>query len=137
MGKIFALGDIHGCISFLEDLIAKITVDPKDDQIVFIGDYVDRGPDTKGVVEFILELKEKYRVTCLIGNHERMFLDYYDYGHNRELYFTNGGTSTIVSYGLIEDSRGKKINVPPEHMKFFRSLLPIMKLRVIFSSMPD
>jgi len=124
MGKIFALGDIHGCISFLEDLIAKITVDPKDDQIVFIGDYVDRGPDTKGVVEFILELKEKYRVTCLIGNHERMFLDYYDYGHNRELYFTNGGTSTIVSYGLIEDSRGKKINVPPEHMKFFRSLLP-------------
>jgi serine/threonine protein phosphatase 1 len=124
MGKIFTIGDIHGCISYLEDLFAKLKIDPEKDRIVFIGDYVDRGPDIKGVVEFILELKQTYQVICLIGNHERLLLDYYDYGHNKELWFANGGTSTVVSYGIETTRKGKRIDIPEAHLKFFRSLLP-------------
>jgi serine/threonine protein phosphatase 1 len=124
MGKIFAVGDIHGCISYLEDLIAMIKIDPKDDRLVFIGDYVDRGPDVKGVVEFILELQQKYEVVCLIGNHERLLLDYYDYGNNKELWFANGGTSTVYSYGVVKTPEGKKIDIPERHLNFFRTLLP-------------
>ena len=124
MEKIFVIGDIHGCISYLEDLMAMIEVDPGQDEIVFIGDYIDRGPDIKGVVEFILELKNKFKIICLIGNHERMFLDYYEYGHNAELWFANGGTSTVNSYGIIKTPEGKKLDIPPEHLRFFRSLLP-------------
>jgi serine/threonine protein phosphatase 1 len=124
MGKIFAIGDIHGCLSYLEDLVAKITVDPDEDRIVFIGDYVDRGPDAKGVVEFILELKRKYKIICLVGNHERLMMDYYDYGFNKAIWFANGGTSTVASYGIIATPEGKKINFPETHLRFFRSLLP-------------
>ena len=124
MGKIFAIGDIHGCLSYLEDLIAKISVDPDEDRIVFIGDYVDRGPDPKGVVEFILELKRQYNIICLIGNHERMMMDYYDYGFNKAMWFANGGKSTVDSYGIIATPEGKKINFPETHLRFFRSLLP-------------
>ena len=124
MGKFFAIGDIHGCISHLEDLVAKIKINPVRDRIVFIGDYVDRGPDPKGVVEFILELKDRFQVVCLAGNHERMMLDYHDYGHNKTLWFMNGGTATVASYGLKSTPEGKKINLPDEHLRFFRSLLP-------------
>src|SRR3974377_295898 len=115
MEKIFVIGDIHGCISYLEDLMAMIEVHAGQDEIVFIGDYIDRGPDIKGVVEFILELKNKFKIICLIGNHERMFLDYYEYGHNAELWFANGGTSTVNSYGIIKTPEGKKLDIPPEH----------------------
>ncbi len=124
MGKIFTIGDVHGCISYLEDLLGVIKVDPEQDRIVFIGDYVDRGPDVKGVVEFILELKNQYNTVCLVGNHERLMMDYYDHGHNKDLWFANGGTSTVVSYGIITAPEGKKVNIPEAHLRFFRSLLP-------------
>lgn len=124
MGKFFAIGDIHGCISYLEGLFAKITVNSAEDTIVFIGDYVDRGPDPRGVIEYILELKERYQVICLMGNHERMMLDYHDYGSNKDLWFMNGGTSTVVAYGLKSTPEGKKLSIPDEHLQFFRSLLP-------------
>ncbi|MFB3926450.1 MAG: metallophosphoesterase family protein [Syntrophales bacterium] len=124
MEKIFAIGDIHGCISYLRDLIALLDIDEEQDRIVFIGDYIDRGPDPCEVVDLILELKSKYRVSCLIGNHEQMFLDYHCHNSNRELYFLNGGTTTIGCYGIIDTPGGKKINVPEDHMEFYRSLLP-------------
>ncbi|MDO9514947.1 MAG: metallophosphoesterase, partial [Syntrophales bacterium] len=75
MGKIFAIGDIHGCLSKLEALVPQINIDSRDDTLVFIGDYIDRGPNSRGVVDFVLDLKEKiYTVICLKGNHEQMFL---------------------------------------------------------------
>ena len=70
MGKIFAVGDIHGCLGKLKDLMNRIAVDPGEDTIVFIGDYIDRGPDPRGVVDFILGVKARVRNTvCLLGNH--------------------------------------------------------------------
>ncbi len=124
MEKIFAIGDIHGCLSLLQDLMTRLPVDPEKDRIVFMGDYIDRGPAPKGVVDFILALRQTHRVVCLIGNHERLLLDFYDHGINRDTWLANGGIQTIDAYGLIETPKGRRIDIPQEHLIFFRSLLP-------------
>ena len=126
MGKIFTIGDIHGCISKLKNIMDMIDIDVQNDSLVFIGDYIDRGPDSKGVVDFVLELRESInQVTCLLGNHEQMFLDYlHDENFNKEIFLVNGGGNTISSYGVIETTGGIKVDVPESHMQFFTSLLP-------------
>ena len=124
MGKIFAIGDVHGCLRQLKDLLAQLTINPEEDRLVFIGDYVDRGRDIREAVDFILNLKEIYQVVCLIGNHERMFMDFHDFGLNRDLWLANGGIKTIDAYGLVKASGGRRIDVPKEHLTFYRSLLP-------------
>ena len=124
MGRIFAIGDIHGCLSKLERLIPQIDIDRGNDTLVFIGDYIDRGDNSKEVVECVLDLRERIgRVVCLKGNHEEMFLDYVCHGSNREMYLLNGGDATIASYGYRKTPGGMKINVPDRHMHFFTSLL--------------
>ena len=76
MSRIFCVGDIHGCPNTLEDLLTKKIGLLKTDKIVFLGDYIDRGPDSKGVVDLIMDLyKKDYDVTCLLGNHEEMFIE--------------------------------------------------------------
>ena len=125
MGKIFAIGDIHGCISKLKSIMNMIDIDARNDTLVFIGDYIDRGVDSKGVVDFVLDLKESIdRVICLQGNHEQMFLDYLSDDKDKRFFLANGGESTIPSYGFIETYEGMKVNVPESHMQFFKSLLP-------------
>ncbi|MDD5723325.1 MAG: metallophosphoesterase family protein [Syntrophales bacterium] len=124
MGKIFAIGDIHGCLSKLEALIPQMEIRNRDDTLVFIGDYIDRGPDSRGVVDFILALKKKiYTVICLRGNHEQMFLDYVCHDRAENFYLSNGGDATIASYEYRNTPKGRKLDVPDSHMSFFRSLL--------------
>jgi len=123
-GKYFAIGDIHGCLSQLEALWDKIDFDPEKDTLIFIGDYIDRGPDSKEVVDFILDLKKKLNVICLRGNHEQMLLTYHLYNSYKDFYLINGGKSTIMSYGLVDTEMGKRIDIPPEHLDFFRGLIP-------------
>jgi len=125
MGKIFAIGDIHGCLSKLERVISRTGIDNKEDTLVFIGDYIDRGPDSRGVVDFVLDLKRKiHTVICLKGNHEQMFLDYVCLNKNEDLYLSNGGDTTIASYGYRNVHGGREFNIPDSHMEFFNSLLP-------------
>src|SRR5450759_3906904 len=77
--KIFAIGDIHGCLGKLRPLIQNINADPENDTIVFIGDYIDRGSAAREVVDYVIKLKAEYKnVVCLLGNHEYMFLRYLD-----------------------------------------------------------
>ncbi len=77
MDKIFAIGDIHGCLNKLERLMREIPADPGKDTLVFVGDYIDRSVGSKDVVDFILSLKNTYRnLVCLCGNHESMLLNY-------------------------------------------------------------
>jgi serine/threonine protein phosphatase 1 len=119
--KFFAVGDIHGNLSRIEELIRKIepAFNPESDTLVFLGDYIDRGPDSKGVVDFILRLRGEFpRVVCLKGNHEAMLLDWVINGENYDLYLYNGGGATIKSY-----SQDGAFKLPPEHLAFFTSLL--------------
>jgi serine/threonine protein phosphatase 1 len=118
--KFFAIGDIHGNLSHLELLMEKIkpALNPQRDTLVFLGDYIDRGPDPKGVVDFILQLRtELPHVVCLKGNHEALFLDWYLNGRDYDLYLYNGGGATIKSY-----SQGGELKIPEGHLDFFTSL---------------
>lgn len=125
MEKIFAVGDIHGCLDKLEKLMDAIKPDRGKDTLVFLGDYIDRGPDSRGVVDFVLDLQKGYsRVVCLIGNHEKMLLDYIRDHGRRDIYFLNGGRDTLRSYGLNLDRPVREEDFPEDHMRFFRALLP-------------
>jgi serine/threonine protein phosphatase 1 len=119
--KFFAIGDIHGNLTHLEQLLEEITpaFDPPNDTLVFLGDYIDRGPSSKGVVDFILRLRREFpHVICLKGNHEAMLLDWLLNGENYDLYLANGGSTTIRSYSLEGEFK-----LPQEHVDFFTSLL--------------
>lgn len=97
MNRTFAVGDIHGCLDQLEDLMARIDPD-KDDLIVFLGDYIDRGPRPLDVVDYLIDLSSEFPCVFLRGNHEHMFLEFLEFGADRTLFFSNGGMRTIESY---------------------------------------
>jgi len=122
MEKIFAIGDIHGCKSHLDKLMATLDINAEHDTLVFIGDYIDRGLDSRGVVDALLDIRKSIKnVICLRGNHEQMFLNYYLEHRDEDLFMHNGGINTLVSYGLT--STGKKhLTVPDNHMEFFSTL---------------
>jgi serine/threonine protein phosphatase 1 len=125
MGKIFAIGDIHGCMLKLDNLMEKLHVNAREDTLVFIGDYVDRGPDSKGVIDSILEIRQVINnVVCLQGNHEQMFLNYYYEHRDEELFMHNGGLRTLISYGFMSEGRSENFNVPEHHLQFFSALRP-------------
>ena len=126
MKKIFAIGDIHGCLEKLKELMDKLVIDNEKDTLVFIGDYIDRGKSGKEVVDYVLHLKSKYKnVICLLGNHEQLFMQYLD-GLDEGLYLGNGGISNLSSYEIFlsDNIKERKKKVPAEHLKFFESLLP-------------
>jgi len=115
------IGDIHGCLDMLKRLIDKIQWDPSKDELIFVGDYIDRGPDPKGVVDYIVSLMaESSKIQCLIGNHEVIFLDYIK-GKDRRLFLMNGGMNTLESYAFhLVDTENDLL--PPSHKEFFASL---------------
>jgi serine/threonine protein phosphatase 1 len=74
--RLLAIGDIHGYLSKLEKLIAEVRP-TTEDQVVFLGDYVDRGPDSKGVIDYLIEFAKSFPKTVFLqGNHEQMMLDF-------------------------------------------------------------
>lgn len=126
MNKIFAIGDIHGCFDKLQRLILEIKADPVNDTLVFIGDYIDRADGGRDVVDYILKLKKTFQnVICLRGNHESMLLRFLD-GVEDDIYLANGGFATLKAYGISRSDTPKvrKKKIPPDHLKFFKSLLP-------------
>jgi len=122
MKKVFAVGDIHGCRSHLDRMLEILDINSENDTLVFIGDYIDRGPDSRGVVDALLDIRKKIKnVVFLKGNHEQMFLNYYREGKDEELFMHNGGLNTLISYGLA--GAGKKHHaIPDTHMEFFTTL---------------
>jgi serine/threonine protein phosphatase 1 len=120
MSRIFCVGDIHGCPNTLEDLLTKKIGLLKTDKIVFLGDYIDRGPDSKGVVDLIMDLyKKDYDVTCLLGNHEEMFIE----SDNDDEIFAFwvkrcGGLKTLTSFNVASF---EELN--DSYKYFFKTLL--------------
>lgn len=85
-----------------------------DRTFIFVGDYIDRGPDSREVVEFLLEFRKRVDCVFLRGNHEQMMLDALR-GGDRELWLMNGGRTTIQSY----NNDGQQFNLPPAHRQFY------------------
>ncbi len=122
--RVFVIGDIHGCPDELDVLLEAIKPS-SGDTVVCLGDYIDRGPDSRGVVERLLILQGSgCHCVFLKGNHEDMFLHYAGQrGHFGEAFLYNGGESTLRSYGsatLAGEALWEAI--PPEHQAFFRGL---------------
>ncbi|MEX0746514.1 MAG: metallophosphoesterase family protein [Rhodothermales bacterium] len=113
MGLI-AIGDVHGCATSMEALIAKIAPGT-DDHLIFVGDYIDRGPDSRRVIESLLDLSQHVRCTFLRGNHEALMLNYLDRGEF-DLWRMNGGVETLNSYR----SDAGSIEIPQSHIDFIR-----------------
>ncbi len=124
MSDIYAIGDIHGCLEHLKRLLEGVAPDLERDRLVFIGDYIDRGPDSRGVVDYIIRLKERYpaeNIICLKGNHEVMLLDFLS-GREREMFLFNGGRSTLEEYWGKHWDRLGELRLPPDHEEFYLSL---------------
>ena len=107
--RTLAIGDIHGCLAHLDALLQTIAP-TADDHLVFLGDYVDRGPDSAGVLKRIIRLTQTHRVTALMGNHEQMMLAARE-SHDKHMdWLLNGGDATLRSYGGVG---GVLRDVPP------------------------
>jgi serine/threonine protein phosphatase 1 len=121
MQRIFAIGDIHGCFDKLISLMDVIPINFKRDTLVFIGDYIDRGTQSKEVVDYLIGLaKQPGQVVFLKGNHELM-LEEYLAGTNRLGFLANGGLATMDSY-LKADSSDETNPIPSAHLDFFGNL---------------
>jgi serine/threonine protein phosphatase 1 len=100
-GTRWAIGDIHGCIKTLKSLVKKIKFNPSVDSLYFTGDYIDRGPDSKAVIDYVmaLQLKSK-KVFPLLGNHETMFISSISSTLDEQLWKQNGGSHSLKSFGV-------------------------------------
>jgi len=124
---LYAIGDIHGQVGKLDRLLATLPLAPGD-RLIFLGDYVDRGPDAAGVVSRLLELERQYDCVFLLGNHESMFLDFLGWKgaayFGGDAFLLNGGDRTLASYGWFGEGAesGKRPDLPPGHADFYRAL---------------
>jgi len=137
-------GDVHGMVHTLEDLVRKIDAEDRHAELIFVGDYVDRGPWSAEVVEYLLGLQKDRPAVCLRGNHDE-FMDFFLNGTSEggmgleqgdpeeELgtfvwWMSNGGCPTLTSYGLTAEldilhlGADLKRAVPETHGAFFRGL---------------
>lgn len=117
----YAIGDIHGSLSKLRSLMARCAdhAQGRPTTFVFLGDYIDRGPDSAGVVRYLIELQSQMReqVIALKGNHEAVALGVIDGTMPADYWLSLGGAATLRSYGV--DSADA---LPGEHVDWLRSL---------------
>jgi serine/threonine protein phosphatase 1 len=115
--RIIAIGDIHGCAAAFDALLTAIQPGA-DDLLIPLGDYVDRGPHSRQVIERLLELRSRCQLVPLLGNHEIMMLAAYE-DHSQAFYWLqSGGQATLDSYG------GLPTSVPESHLRFLRECVP-------------
>jgi len=142
-----AIGDIHGNLGALEDLLYKVLPElNSDDELVFLGDYIDRGPNTRGCIETILGLKRSLSATvvCLMGNHEDWMLRSYRDPTSHSWIIGMEAFDTITSYSVDAATQIRRAMeaagmslvmgkvelpyhlffdaLPPDHLDFFRNL---------------
>ena len=138
---IYAVGDIHGQLHLLDNLLDQIVADSaqlsgfQNRVLVFVGDYVDRGPDSAGVIERLISgLPEGFDAHCLMGNHEAMLLDILDDPTLLGRWLMNGAEATMASYGVEAPSMDAPVTkfvqcrdrflaaLPSSHLNFLKTL---------------
>jgi serine/threonine protein phosphatase 1 len=138
---VYAIGDIHGRSDLLAELHAAIAADAARQDatrrvIVHLGDYVDRGPDSPGVIDRLMDsIPAGFESIALLGNHERMMLDFLEDASLGPLWLRNGGEATVASYGVLYDAKQTfdlqrlrglqgelRFRLPERHLGFLRGL---------------
>jgi serine/threonine protein phosphatase 1 len=123
----YVFADVHGMLHKLENLLARISFSPGRDTLAFLGDYVDRGPHSKGVVDLILnQIDEGVRVICLRGNHEVMWENFLN-RKDHLMFLYNGGTATLKSYREASGTDDGSA-IPERHREFLQNLLPYYEM---------
>ncbi|MEW5687526.1 MAG: metallophosphoesterase family protein [Pseudomonadota bacterium] len=134
---VYAIGDTHGCLPALLDLLARIEADAvgvgagERPLLVFLGDYMDRGPDSRGVIEAILELEAggRFEVVCLKGNHEDAMIRFLADPAYAPAWIENWGEATLRSYGVDpwggEATQARFLEVFPASHRAFLSRLQL------------
>ena len=117
--RVLAIGDIHGCPHLLDDLLGWVAPAP-DDLVITLGDYVDRGPDSRGVLDRLIARKRAgMKLVCLRGNHEVMMLAARDGGRDdKKMWLSVGGVQALGSYGPSPGKSGTLADIPREHWEF-------------------
>lgn len=117
----FAISDIHGCNKSFLALLEKIQFSAAD-ELYLLGDYIDRGPDSKGVMDSIFNLQQAgYQIHCLLGNHELMMLEAFsddDDDNNMDMWLMNGGVKTIQSFVTENEAP----DIPDIYFRFVEKL---------------
>jgi serine/threonine protein phosphatase 1 len=122
MGRTIAIGDIHGCRAALESLLDAVAPSP-DDHLVTLGDVINRGPDSRGVIDRLIALESQTRYTPILGNHDQALLDLVDGAIHLPTFLGMGGEATLASYGMTRH-RFQGAKLPPAHLEFLRRCQP-------------
>jgi serine/threonine protein phosphatase 1 len=133
--RIYAVGDIHGRADLLVDIFARIDADLARHREakalhIFLGDYVDRGPSSKGVIDRLVERGRSHKVVCLKGNHESCLIEFLRRPATLTAWQQLGGLETLISYGLMPTSETDVVHLalafvkalPPAHRRFLERL---------------
>ena len=134
----YAIGDLHGSLPLLDNIVSGIERDARafdlPPQMVFLGDMVDRGNDSAGVIERMISLTAEENVTALMGNHERMMLRFLDEPKSNLKWLSWGGYETLLSYGLaLSEQEAARLPtrrlmqqldacIPEQHVNWLKSL---------------
>ncbi len=143
---VYAVGDIHGRLDLLERLHDRIAADAAASPaarktVVYLGDYVDRGADSRGVIDLLLAAPVPgLEAVHLMGNHEALLLGFLDDAGTAGLWFANGGDDTLLSYGVdprqapgaddppVRLQEAFRRSLPASHLEFLRALRPSFAL---------
>jgi len=113
----YAISDIHGCVNTFKKTLRQIEFS-KDDELYLLGDYIDRGPDSKGVIDYIWDLQNSgYYVQCIRGNHEEMMLEGLTKSSTQSSWKMHGGRETLASFEAQEIA-----NVSYEYLEWMQKL---------------
>lgn len=117
--RTLVIADIHGCLTALNTLL-DVVAPSRTDRLITLGDYVDRGPDSAGVLTRLLQVRQSTQLIPIMGNHEELLLN----GRNNHAQFCDwilsGGDATLHSYGTNATYR----DIPADHWAFMETLLP-------------
>jgi serine/threonine protein phosphatase 1 len=129
-GRTIAIGDIHGCLAALEALITAIAPGP-DDTLVTLGDYIDRGPDSCGVLDRLIALARRCRLVPLLGNHDELLLDALRDITALRRWLILGGADTLRSYGWVAGGSRRALAdwIPKPHREFLAGCRPYYETR--------
>src|SRR5690554_613277 len=113
--RTFVIGDIHGGLKALQEVLKKVSV-TTDDTLIFLGDYVDGWSQSAETISYLLALKKKMNCVFIKGNHDELLYNYLKHGQDMDSWRIHGGDSSVKSY------KGVSKKVIQQHLKFFEDL---------------
>lgn len=128
--RTLAIGDIHGCLHALDGILDMVRPQP-DDLVIALGDYTDRGPDSRSVIDRLLELRGRCRLVTLRGNHDQMMLDARSGYETLREWLLCGGNKTLASYAP-DGGPGGLDDVPHPHWQFLEATQPFLETETHF-----